>query len=297
VWEGLQDSMKASRDARKKIEETFASDMKLILTPEQVERWPAVERAQRRDQTLRRGFLSGERVDLFVLVEEAKLPEEAAAAVKPVLDQYDVDMDRELAKRNDTYENSFEKMGELRREGDMEGLQELIKEGREAGARVRDLNRRFARQLTDLLPEDQKPVFEMAFKRASFPEVYRPTQASRAITAAIGFDDITDAQKEQLNALNARYSRDLEGVNEKLAKGIEEGEMNFDMGNFMNRDREEGPLADLRRERRDVDRTAMDEVRKILTAEQQERLPKPDNDGQRRERNRGDRREPGEDQT
>jgi len=64
VWEKAQKNADEARAARKALDETFMSDYKLLLTPEQTNQWPSVERGMRRDQGLRRGFISGERVDV-----------------------------------------------------------------------------------------------------------------------------------------------------------------------------------------------------------------------------------------
>jgi len=278
VFTKMRESMTEARDARKKLDEGFANDVKAVLTPEQTEKWPAVERAQRRELTLRRGFLSGERVDLVELTQE-EVPEEARAAVAPVIEQYEVDMDRELVRRNEAYEKGFEKLGEMRQGGDMEGAQAVIEQGREAGARVRDLNRRYARQIAGMLPDEAKSQFELAFKRGSFPEVYRPSQASRQMAAATAFEDLTDTQKDGVASLNTAYQRSAEALNEKLAGVIEENEMKVTLETMFRRGEQEGPLADLRRERRDLDRTTTESLRKLLTPEQQERLPNPERGG------------------
>lgn len=273
VWDGMQKHADEAREARKTLDATFMGDVKLILTPEQAAQWPSAERAVRRDQGLRRGFVSGERVDLFRLVENAKFSDEVMAAVKPALDEYEAEIDREVTKRDEAMASRMKEMAEIRRSGDMEKMQGVIEKGREASVRVRDVNRKYARQITDLLPEDQKAAFSEAFRKESFPEVYRETQGQKSFAAAMKFADIEEAQKSSLETLKGNYERELASLNKQLEAAIEESEMTFNMAQgWGGRDR--GPVGDLRRERRDLEQSTMENLKKLLKPEQVERLPK-----------------------
>jgi len=279
AWEGVQGMMQEARATRKKADESFMSDVKSLLTPEQAEKWPTVERAQRRDTGLRTGFLSGERVNLYELVDEAKLEGEAATEVQTALTEYDVELDRAIVARNTAYEEAFGKFAELRESGDMKAAQEYMDKGREAAVRLREVNRKFARQITDMLPEERKAAFEAAFRRASFPDVYRPTAAARSLEAAEGFADLTETQRESIKNLRESYTRSLGSLNEKLAAETEKTEMSATIEGMMMRrggggGRVEGDAGDFRRERRELTETAEDSLKKILTPEQAAKLPR-----------------------
>jgi Spy/CpxP family protein refolding chaperone len=283
----MQDQVKVFRDARKKLDDGFTSDVKAVLTPKQLEVWPTIERTQRREVSVRRGFISGERVDLVSLVEEVKPADDAKAALKPILEQYEQDLDRELVKRNELQEKSMDKVGELMRTGDTDAAQKLIKEGREASVKVRDVNRNFAKQIAAALPDDKRTTFNDSFKRASFPTVYGTTQTTTALKSAAGFTDLKPDQKDAIAKLSENYGRSLTTVNEKLATAQEDGEMKFDVTNMMNRFRggggggggQDNPQRDLRREKQDLDRTTLESLKKILTEEQAAKLPKPEQNG------------------
>ncbi|HYE61189.1 MAG TPA: hypothetical protein VD997_04265 [Phycisphaerales bacterium] len=291
LMEKMQKSMREVRETRRKQDESFANDVKAVLTPEQAEKWPAVERMQRREASMRRGFISGERVDLFALVNDNSLSAEAQKSAAPILSEYEVELDRELIKRNQWQEKQFSKMNELRREGDFEAIQKLVEEGRELDVKVRDVNRKYAKQIEGALPEGEKERFQTAFKRASFPDVYLQTQSDEAIEVALKLKDLTPEQREQVQALQASHVKALNPLNEKLAAAVEEAEMNFNVGQMgrggFGRD-EDSPAGKLRREKRDLDRTTMESLRKVLTAEQAEKLPRREErggGGQRRREN------------
>jgi hypothetical protein len=250
---------------------------------------------------MRRGFLSGERVDLTRLVEEAAIaPADSAQLLGQVMESYELELDRELTARNAAQERIFQQMGELFQSGDLEGMEKLVEEGRQLSLRVRDVNRKYARQIMDLLPEAERPAFDDRFRRASFPDVYRQMQAERSITAALAFEDLEPQQADDLQALKARLTREATALRTQMAAAVEESEMNFSMASMFQRGGGgggggQGAMGELRTQRRELDRTTMEALRRILSASQVERLPQPDEErgegGPGRMRGEGGRRD------
>lgn len=275
-FQALREEMTKVRADRKKLDTSFMNDVKALLTDEQVAKWSKVEMAMNRDQLLRRGMLSGERVDLFRLVDDLELAEESRKPVDELLSQYEVDLDRELVKRDAFTEKVITQMDELRE--DPAKAQAMLEEGRTAGVRVRDVNRRYARQISDMLPAESKAAFDTAFQRESFPTVYRESSVTRGVNAAMGFDDLTEEQRGKLQEISAKYTREAATLNEKLAKAEEENEMTMTadrmMGGRRGGDGEETPLQLARQERRELDRKTNEALREVLTESQREKLPR-----------------------
>lgn len=292
AFEKLRPTAEKARADRKKADEQFMTDVKAVLTPEQQEKWPVVERTVRRITTVRRGLMSGERVDVVALVDDLGLSASEVDAIKPTLDQYEQDLDRELIARNKQFDEGMDQLAKLRESGDMAAMQDLIKKGREQSVKVRDVNRRYERMIEELLPEGKKTQLAEAFKKESFPEVYRESNASRSLDAAVGFADLTAEQKEQVLALRESYRKNIASTNEKLSAAIEESEMTFDISQMGRGQRQDNPANDLRRDRRDLDRSTVEKLRAILTDAQKERLPQPErggpDGGRRRQRGGGD---------
>ena len=283
-FQKVRASAMEARTKRRQMDQTFLNDVKALLTEEQAAKWPNVEMAMRRDQSLRRGLMSGERVNLFQLVDDLKLGEDARKPIDELLGQYEVDLDRELIKRNAVSDKAIEQMDQLRE--DPAKAQAMLEEGRTAGTRVRDVNRRYARQISEALPAEMKAGFDAAFQRESFPSVYRESSVTRGVTAAMGFEDLTEEQRGKIQALNEKYARDAASVNERLAKAQEENEMTMTADRMFQRGpggggEEESPLQTLRQERRDLDRKANEALREILTETQREKLPSNDMRGRR----------------
>jgi hypothetical protein len=164
--------------------------------------------------------------------------------------------------------------------------QRMLTTARDASVRVRDTNRRYARQVMEALPEDQRPAFERSIKQASFPGIYRATRSSRELTAAAGFADADAPQRQAIAELTASYNRQLETLNDELATATEQNEMSMTVERMVRRfgrgggggGGDEDPTADVREKRRELDRSTSESLRKLLTAEQIDRLPQPDED-------------------
>lgn len=281
VWEDLRPKMEEFQAKRKEMENALLKDVKELMTDEQASKWPQLERLRRRETTLRRGFMSGETVDVVRLAEDSKWPAEVKEQVSVVLAQYEVDLDRVLIERNEQFEAGMGQGMALFRQGDMAGVNELFNKAREAAIKVRDVNRRYARLVEGMLAEDARAKFAREFKERSFPRVYRESHALRSIDAAAAFDDVTAEQKAAIAEMRAAYVREADAVNEKWAKAIEENELTITPMELMGGGG--GPaLREGRTARREAEQKALEKLKGILTEEQVKRLP------ERREREEGD---------
>jgi Spy/CpxP family protein refolding chaperone len=290
------------RAARRKLDDELMNDLKSLLTREQEDRWPAFERAVRRDSSLRRGLMSGERVNLFDVVEGLRLDGGARQQIQGLLEDYDLDLDRALKERDAVHEESFGRAMELGFGGDPNELQKVMDRAREASQKVREVNKRYARQIADALPEAVRPEFERAFKSASFPQVYRPVLAERHIEAAERFEDLTESQRESLRALRESFERNLKSVNDRLASAQETVENTVTVGGLMLRfrgpDRDEpAEVAEARRQKRELNESTLQAIKKVLTPEQAARLPAEERERGRNDDGPGPRRRPVNDRT
>jgi hypothetical protein len=190
-----------------------------------------------------------------------------------VLERYEEELDRELINRERVQESLMGRMGEMRMGGDMGAMQRMMEEGREASVRVRDVNRRYARQVQEALPENKQFEFARAVKTASFPDIYRETHAERSIAAAAGFADLDATQREGLESIRTNYTREVSVLNDRLAAAQEELEMNFNIQRMMQGGRDLGPVGELRRQKRELDQNTVENLQKLLRPEQVSRLP------------------------
>ncbi len=296
VWMDFQKVSDGFQDEKKAMTDQFMADLKLMLTEDQLELWPKVERQRRRVRSLEQSFLSGEGVDVIELVKEMELAPESAEAVAPILDRYEVELDRALEQRDKIYESGMDRGMELWQNQDFETMEKLFAEARDAGIKVRDTHRRAVKQIMSVLTPEQGAAFETAFKEASFPQVYRRSFAVRAFETADEMADLTEDQRTQIADLRAQLDRELATRNDAMAESIEKEEMTRTIQGMMGMGRR-GPGGDreARQAKRDLEMAMMDRLKSVLTPEQQALLPEPEQQRDWRGFGRGDETDQGGD--
>ncbi len=285
--EDMPKLMSAFQKESDKLTKGFFDDVRSLLTEEQGEKWPVIERSRRRLKLLPFGNLAGESVDLFNMAEELKLSDASTEKIDPVLEQYDIEMDRALQDREQRMEEAREKHGggggmHMFTEIDIEEMQAESKEAHELSLRIRDINRRYFRLMSAELTADESARADERFQRLSYPQVYRESYSVRVFDAVKDFEDLSSGQQDRLSALRERYERDLETVNRQWAGAIEESEsegggsmMQLGGGrSFMIGDNESEELKDARQARRKLDREVLDNLKAMLTEAQVDRLPR-----------------------
>lgn len=291
IWQDVRKDMDKFRPQRDEMEKSFLSDLKGMLREDQAQAWPRFERSMRREQYINRGLMSGERVDLFKIVEKAELSEDAKTTIAPILDLYEQDLDRELVARAAFQKDNMSKFGDLFGSGDTKAMQDLFDKGKELSLHVRDVNRRYARQVQDLAPEDKKALIATEFKKQSYPRVFQQTRASRTLDAALAIKDLSEEQKTGLAALKESYTRDLDAVSTEMVAATDKMETTITVESMMSMFRnggDDGPMGDLNRKRAALNRKTEDAAKKVLTPEQIAKLPKEDDNGPGGRRDRGD---------
>lgn len=270
AFESLRELGEETRERVETLETQFMGDLQMMLTPEQAEAWPKVEMAHRRATTLPRGLMSGERVNLYDIVDTLELEGEPASEAKSVLDDYGLALDRALIARNDTFEKGLQ----MFRDRDFEALQSHFEKARDASVKVRDTHRTFARRLEAVVPEAKLPAMEAAVQRASFPTVYRSNRADRALEAVRGMEGLSDDQRSQIEAIELSTNRRMVQVNRKLADTIESNEVNMNLRDMMRggrRGNEDG-TRELFAEKRDAIDKTIEQLKAVLTEEQAAKL-------------------------
>lgn len=283
VWQDFAPKADAFRKYRTEVETKIMDDIKSILEPKQAEKWPAVERARRRDASMGRGFVSGERADLVKIVDDLKLEPAKRSELDVTLEQYEIELDRELVKRNKMQEEGMAKAQELMRGGDMTQMQDLMNQGREASIKVRDVNRKYAKQIASALTGDAAAKFEAEYKKLSFPQIYRERYTDKVLAAAVAMKDLDQSQRDGIMAINESYTRENKTLNERAEKAMEENEANFKVEDMMRGGFGGGAaMEELRTARTDLEKATIDKIKGVLTPEQAAKLPE-------RDQGRGDR--------
>lgn len=286
--------IKEFTERQQKAETQFIDDIKMLLTPEQLELFPKVEHHRRRELFLRMGMVSGAGVDIWSIQDRlmqrsaegneaapAIVTEENKAQVLEAMDRYDIDMDRLLSDMERMYKEDMRKYADGTEDMfDFGKMEERLKPYTELGVRIRDLNRDTARRIEPMLTEEGQKLFREQFNMRAYPRVYRKGASQKLYDAALKLSDLTAEQKEAINQSKAQYEREAAPVNEAWAKAIDEAEAKgggtigvmmsgFGGGN-------DPALADARKARRAADNSAKDRLMDLLTEDQKKQLPSED---------------------
>jgi uncharacterized membrane protein YgcG len=189
---------------------------------------------RRRETTMNRGLLSGERVDLVKIVDGLKLTADAKKPVDSVLEQYQVDLDRELIARNDVQDKMQGNFRDLMQDPDK--AEKAFQDGRAAATKLRDVNKRYSRQVENALPDDTtKAKFEEEVHKASFPMIYRNSRTNRTIDAALKLETLSPEQKSSINTIKDSFNKELGGLRSKMETAYESREQSVTAADMMGR--------------------------------------------------------------
>jgi hypothetical protein len=287
LGEVMPTARRTQSETLERLETQFFSDLEMLLSDDQRERVPALERLRRRETLLPGGSLSGETVDLLELIHGLDLSEGVRAEMAETATQYEIELDRALQARDRVQREGREALEQdggnfVFDEARMKEMRENGAKAQEASLVVKGVNDRYARIFASQLPEDMQGAFTDAYHRESFPRVYRESSVRQALAAADGFDDLTPEQRRAISEIVRRYEREAEAANKRWADAIEESEKSDDGamafgGGMMIRlgmEDPDSPLGEARTARREIDQRAREKLMALLTEDQRQRLPK-----------------------
>ncbi len=268
---------KSFREDAAKLEGDFLSDLRALLSSSQEAAWARVERMRRREVGLASGSMSGESMDVIAIVDELDLSSADRTAVTPILEQYELELDRLMVAR---LQGRGERPGWTPGKPiDIQEMQASMAKAKEEGIKVRDVHRDAARKVEALLPEGVQANFRERVRAASHPRVYRKGRTARELDAAAAMTDLDDSQRSRLADIRASYEREVAPLNAAWAKAIEESEASGQTGGagggvVLSFGNESEGLRETRKARRELDEQVSKRVRGVLNQSQQERLPK-----------------------
>lgn len=267
----------------------FLEDLKALLTREQEQRWPIVERELRRAKQLGAGRLPGESVDLTRVLDDLNPKASEAKDVQDLLERYCEEMDHAIIARDEYTSSRRKEFGAALGENP-EHAEELWREAQRLRLHVREVNDRYVRLLATVLGEKEgdaltRKVFELTHER-----VLQASKSEAYIRAASKLGTLEPEQARAMTAIMARYEREHWALIQRLAKAEDEDEVTWipralakSLGKLP-KDAEDGfqgrtylpkdhPVMVLRRERYELDRATKEQVDKVLRTEQRAAVP------------------------
>jgi Spy/CpxP family protein refolding chaperone len=209
---------------KRRLREDFLESVRGTLANDQSEQWPRLERALRREKSLPLGELSGESLDLTVVVRELRAPMSALEMTAEAMEAYEVALDAALASRDAELDASIAPLLKAMSSGDTgSGVasQERIMQWR---VEVRNAQEAGIASIRTALGEEFGPDFERRAMQKAFPMVYRPDPVTPLLEGALALPDLTDAQRAQLETLSQEFTTEFDGVRGQLVAAYRETE-------------------------------------------------------------------------
>lgn len=284
----LDPATKVMEDWRKQAEvlkRSFVDDLKTLLTKEQEQRWPIVERELRR-MKLMGGRLTGEGLDVVRIVNSLKVTLPPSA--ESLLETYSQELDRLLVQREKFIEENSERFEGLIK-SDPQAAEAMFKDATRIRIGIRDLNLRTAAAIAAELPKDAAAKLSEQAGKEQNSRLDIKSRAQALLGEAQKIEGLSPKQMVDLDDLADWYKARVEPWNKQLAEAIRHDE-ETDMPESLLRalgklPREDSPsnsqwqlpkdhpLVKLRQERFELDKELRRKLRGILTQEQMDLLP------------------------
>lgn len=279
---------------RKALRATFVSNLEAQLSDDQLVLWPAFERYLVREKSLPKGRLSGEEVNLFTIVDEMEFEEASYQLLEDLLDEYEMAIHEALVVRDEYLLTSAPMLYKAIRDGDVKDAERVMQQQLRYREAVRNVNDRFRDLLVEaLVVEEEKERFRNAVLTEAYDRIYGTTWGERSFNAALEDMELSPETLENVLNLQLAFLEQLAAQNQSLVfklrdteaeRQVEEGTrfvsvMSGDLSRGMpwgggrNRDRGEDPYRDAMQQRNDMEQGYVEQLRSLLTPEQQEALP------------------------
>ena len=279
---------------RQRLKGEFVGNVEIQLSDDQLVLWPAFERFLVREKSLPRARLSGEGVNLFAVLDDAGLSDAAFDSVDAMLDEYEIQLHQALVNRDAYLLSSAPRLYKAMRDGDVDAATKVLKQQVQYREAVRNVNDNFRQQFADVITdENEKYMLNMAFLEEAYERIYRPTFGQRSFDAAREIEGLDTDVLEAVFTLEAAFLGELLAKNTSLVSALRKSEgddqvsqgtrmvsmMSGDFSGGMpwgggRRDRDEDdPYRDGMEDRERIDERYVEQLRALLTPEQQEALP------------------------
>lgn len=201
----------------------FLDDVKSQLGPTQLERWPSFERALRRERMLPEGELSGETVDVLMIVNRMQPTSAEEQALRPVLDRFEIALDEALQARTAKQESIRQPLEQAIEAKDYDRQADLLEQGVHAGLPVRAANEDAIAAIAAAFGERGGEFRQLAMK-AAYPDVFRPHPVMTLMEQARKLDSLTEDQGRQIDELMAEFQVVVDDSNARVLAAVREEE-------------------------------------------------------------------------
>ncbi len=282
VLKAVFGSMKTWRDESKRLADQFMQDLKALLNQEQLAAWPAYERKLFRLKYLNGGQLPGESLDLTTLVIDLKLDDVQDDKVKPLLDQYEVQLDDALHRREQYMQTSQDDLLEAIQVKNYTIGEEVAERQIELRKGVRDVNEQYTVMIAAVLPPDVGQGFVRSIREQTYPRIFRKIPAERAFEAALKLEGLDPKTHQAVESLAKAFTTEIDAFNEhvmQLARNFKPEELKYKVTvatrqlSGAEAPKLEDPTRDATAKRNEIANRYMEQLKSLLTPEQFAGLP------------------------
>lgn len=193
----------------KKLREGFLTDLKSLLTREQADRWPLVERELRRFDRIGAGRFGGESIDVIRLVEDVAPAVWRDQAAADVLTEYAAKVDGLIKARDEAISDQHAGGFHALARSDKAAAERAWSAARSARIALRDLNQSTAERIAAFLPDAQAFALRRKVMELAYPKLVKPTRTEAFIRAVGDLDSLDASQREAVRSIVSDYERRL----------------------------------------------------------------------------------------
>jgi hypothetical protein len=253
-----------------------------VLTAQQQEQWPSVLRQLTRVKSLGKGRISGENIDLFIVMKDVGVELADSPQIEMLMMQYEISFDQALQARDKAIDASRRLRNDAMQTKDSTEYLAAIDHLVDARIAVRNVNEQYAMLVAASLPGDIGYRFTQEVRERSYPRVYRPTQMHRLIKAALEMPSLDASTQTALIELQAAYDAELSGLNEAMVAIIKQSDSQQEKAKAEQQmarmtgsraPKPEDPIREEFRKREQLNQRYMELLQNLLTLEQWAGLP------------------------
>jgi len=186
------------------------------LSPLQMERWPSLDRAMRREKDLPKGQIPGESMNLFVVLHGMQLSQADIQAIDPGLLEYEVQLDRALEDRSKILKQNQKRIQDAMAQKNTEVGMSALRKISESRATVCAIHFEALEDIASNLPPEKAETFKMTVLKNGFPEIYQETIVDKILKNIRRDDTLEPEQITLIDEIESRYLVSLEESNLRL---------------------------------------------------------------------------------
>jgi len=271
---------KAEKEAMK---QRFLDDVKGQLSDAQLERWPRLERALRREKQLPQGRLSGEKTDLIIVMRQIDVPLDNRMEAKDAIAAYETALDLALMERIKQQEASQPRIRKALTDNDpASGLVELERIVATRVA-VRNVTDAHIDALATAFGAEWGPKFRERAMRDAYPLACRTPPLDPFFENVLAIEDLSAEQIAQINDIRSRFNDSMNALQVQFVAKVRQIEPERETErvrlaadaarNVQTSKGEQEPYKDLIAERDRLIEDARNRVIALLNEEQKAKIP------------------------